>query len=92
MAVGAAQSLDQTKIEIVCLQTNPSNDGNHITHMQSVLGKKYGNVHIQNVKIKWPKTPAACDGTGSSVKISENWSRPIPSIGLGWHTTTIDYK
>ena len=27
-------------------------------------------------------------GTGGSVKISENWSHPIPSIGLGRHTTT----
>ena len=27
-------------------------------------------------------------GTGSSVKRSENWSHPIPSIGLGRHTTT----
>ena len=41
--------------------------------------------HIINV----PTTPAACGGTGSSVKRSENWSRPIPSIGLGRQTTTI---
>ena len=33
-------------------------------------------------------TPAACGGTGSSVKRSENWSHPIPSIGLGRQTTT----
>ena len=33
-------------------------------------------------------TLAACGGTGSSVKRSENWSNPIPSIGLGRHTTT----
>ena len=35
-----------------------------------------------------PTSPAACGGTGSSVKRSENWSHPIPSIGLGRHTTT----
>ena len=35
-----------------------------------------------------PTTPAACGGTGSSVKRSENWSRPISSIGLGRQTTT----
>ena len=35
-----------------------------------------------------PTTPAACGGTGSSVKRSENWSHPIPSIGLGRQTTT----
>ena len=35
-----------------------------------------------------PTTPAACGGTGSSVKISENWSHPIPSMGLGRQTTT----
>ena len=31
---------------------------------------------------------AVCGGTGSYVKRSENWSRPIPSIGLRRHTTT----
>ena len=35
-----------------------------------------------------PTTPAACGGTGSSVKRSENWCHPIPSIGLGRQTTT----
>ena len=35
-----------------------------------------------------PTTPAACGGTGSSVKSSENWSHPIPSISLGRHTIT----
>ena len=35
-------------------------------------------------------TPAACGGTGSSVKRSENWSHPIPSICLGRQTTTTD--
>ena len=35
-----------------------------------------------------PTTPAACGGTGSSVKRSENLSHPIPSIGLGRQTTT----
>ena len=35
-----------------------------------------------------PTTPVAYGGTGSSVKRSENWSHPIPSIGLGRHTTT----
>ena len=35
-----------------------------------------------------PTTPAACGGTGSSVKRSENWSHPITSIGLGRQTTT----
>ena len=38
--------------------------------------------------IKWPTTPAACGGTGSYVKISENFSRPILSLGLRRHTTT----
>ena len=33
-------------------------------------------------------TPAACGGTGSSVKRSQYLSRPIPSIGLGRDTTT----
>ena len=35
-----------------------------------------------------PTTPAACGGTGSSVKRSENWSHSIPSIGNGRQTTT----
>ena len=35
-----------------------------------------------------PTTPTACGETGSSVKKSENWSHPIPSIGLGRQTTT----
>ena len=34
------------------------------------------------------RSAVACGGTGSSVNRSENWSRPIPSIGLGRHTTT----
>ena len=40
--------------------------------------------HFKNV----PMTPAAFGGTGSSVKRSENWSHPIPSISLGRQTTT----
>ena len=35
-----------------------------------------------------PTTPAACGGTGNSVKRPENLSHPIPSIGLGRQTTT----
>ena len=38
--VGAARSLDQNGIEIVCHKKNPSNDVKYITHMQSVLAKK----------------------------------------------------
>ena len=37
-----------------------------------------------------PMTPAACGGSGSFVKRSENWGHPIPSIGLGRHTTTTE--
>ena len=43
---------------------------------------------IYKITLNVPTTPAACGGTGSSVKRSENWSHPIPSIGLGRHTTT----
>ena len=43
---------------------------------------------IYKSTVNVPTTPAACDGTGSSVKRSENWSHPIPSIGLGRQTTT----
>ena len=35
-----------------------------------------------------PTPPAACGGTGSSVKRSKNWSHPILSIGRGRQTTT----
>ena len=45
-----------------------------------VLRIIYNNKHNSNV----PSIPAACGGTGSSVKRSENWS----SIGLGRQTTT----
>ena len=40
------------------------------------LGQDVSKKHI---KIVQPLQPAV----GSSVKRSENWSRPIPSIGLG---------
>ena len=44
--MGAARSLDQTALR-PCHQKNPSNDVKHITHMQSVLAKNNGNVHIK---------------------------------------------
>ena len=46
---------------------------------------------IYKKHINVPTTPAACSGTGSSVKRSENWSHPIPSIGLRRQTTTTLY-
>ena len=45
-------------------------------------------MYIYKAHLIVPTTPAACGGTGSSVKRSENWSHPIPSIGLGRKTTT----
>ena len=44
---------------------------------------------IYKSPLKCTTTPAACGGTGSSVKRSENWSHPIPSIGLVRQTTTL---
>ena len=40
-----------------------------------------------NRTLQRPWTPSAWGGTGSSVKISENWSHPFPSIALGRQTT-----
>ena len=34
-------------------------------------------------QITVPTNPFACGGTGSSVKMCENLSQPIPTIGLG---------
>ena len=45
-------------------------------------------LYIIKSTLNVPTTPAACYGTSSSVKRSEKWSHPIPSIGLGRHTTT----
>ena len=53
-----------------------------------VLRMIYNNKSTLHV----PTTPAACDATGSSVKRSKNWSRPIPSISLRRKTTTKSTK
>ena len=36
-----------------------------------------------------PTTPTVCGGTSSSVKRSENWSHPIPFIGLRKRTISL---
>ena len=105
--MGAARSLDQTALRLVCHQKNPSNDVKYITHMQSVLAKKFIEVYTKNLvslikvqngdcstpndiksTLKCSNDSSRLGGTGSSVKRSKNWSRPIPSIGLGRKTTT----
>ena len=61
----------------------------HAEKEVSIIGN-YSVMIISNpLHIK--TTPAACSGTGSSVKRSENWSRPIPSIGCG-RQTTVNWK
>ena len=60
-----------------CVQLTEHHINTHIGHLT------YNKSHLHV-----PTTPAACGGTGSSVKRSANWSHPIPAIGLVRHTTT----
>ena len=44
---GCSTIIRSNGIETVCHQKNPSIDVKHITHMQNVLAKNNGNVHIK---------------------------------------------
>ena len=44
---GASTIIRSNGIKTVCHQNNPSNNVKHIMHMQSVLAKNNGSVHIK---------------------------------------------
>ena len=77
VSVGEARSLDQMALRPSVIKRIRQIDVKYITHIQSVLAKmemytKNGdlvNIYIKHIKKNVPTTPAACGGTGSSVRI-----------------------